>query len=101
VPSASEWIVDFGALATIPVHALRGRHISAREGRVDDVTPDGFWVAAESGNCRVFVIPAEGALIHVRVGDLVDLQGEFREASGAETHPRTPFVYAYTVRHAP
>lgn len=102
VTPVSEWITELSAVASIPSDALRGRHLSAHGARVTDVARDGFWVVDEGTHCRIFVVPAEGALIDVAVGELVDLQGEFRAWTQPRKEPRVPaFLYAYTVREAP
>jgi hypothetical protein len=98
---ASEWITEFSALAQIPSGTLRGRHLSAYGARVAEVASDGFWVVDETSHCRVFVVPAEGSLITVSVGQHVDVQGEFRAwRSDDERRHAAAFLYAYTVRPA-
>jgi hypothetical protein len=75
-----------------------------RDVPVEHVEEGGFWIGTRTAGCEMYVFPAEGSLIHVTLGELVDLQGEFRfrrvPAAGAQAR-LAPYVYAYIVRRVP
>ena len=100
---ATRWITDLGVALTTPPDELRGRLISVTDARIEQVDDSGFWIGGNGGGCRLHVTPAEGRLIHVSVGELVDLQGEFRFPVKPEQNRESPgpSVYAYIVRQAP
>jgi len=96
-----QWITNLPVALRTPVEELRGRRIALRDVRVAQVDSKGFWIGIGSGEGCLYVRPAEGPLIQVRSGELVDLQGEFRsraEQHGDYTTDKSPFVYAYIVR---
>ena len=96
-----EWITSLQVAATAPPQQLRGRRVSLRDVQVAQTDGPGFWIAAGTGGCQLFVDPAEGDLIHVTPGQLIDLLGEFRfrrARSGGAPSSRVPYVYAYIVR---
>ena len=103
--SPADWMTDLDAMSQMPTSALRGRRVAARDARVErnDTVGNGFWVSAPTGDCWIYVVPAEGRLIHVAVGDRVDLMGEFRVPARSRDvqAAAAPFVYAYIVRQAP
>ena len=103
-PIQSEWITD---LTTVPTIGTRDRtarlRVSVRDVRVDGVGDGGFWIIANEGGCRLFVIPAERDLIRVHRGELVSLQGEIRVAAVATSDNKSSpqrYLYSYTVRPA-
>jgi len=98
------WITSLPLAVTTPPAQLRGRQLSLQDVRVEQVDDRGFWVGAGDNGCRLYVTPAEGGLIHVTPGELVDLQGEFRfrvHQDEREGSSSTVYVYAYVVRRAP
>lgn len=97
------WITDIQNPALTSPNELRGRRLSVRDLVVDSIDAHGFWILVGRPQCRMFVVPAEGSLIRVAPGEVVDLQGEFRHATQADLHDTsTPvFIYAYVVRKAP
>ena len=46
--------------------------------RVNEIVDRGFWVVRIGGDERIFVVPAEGNLITVRLGEVVTVHGEVR-----------------------
>jgi len=98
------WITSLPMALTMPPPQLRGRQLSLQDVRVEQVDDRGFWIGAGDTSCRLYVTPAEGGLIHVTAGELIDLQGEFRfpVQQGSRDASRTNgYVYAYVVRKAP
>jgi hypothetical protein len=96
-----QWITTLPVALHTPIEGLRGRRIALRDARVARVDSEGFWIGVNNDECRLYIMPAEGRLIQVRSGELVDLEGEFRlhvEQRNGSITARTPFVYAYTVR---
>lgn len=99
-------ILDLAALTEPSTDTLIGRKVVLSNVPVAAPTSHGFWAALETGNRSVFVRPAEGTLITVWTGELVNLQGEVRALSpdllaawDLDTDDDW-FVYAYTVRHS-
>ena len=99
----NRWITDLSVALTTPTDELRGRRIAVTDARIEQVDDGGFWIGASGDGCRLYVKPAEGRLIQVSVGELVDLQGEFRFPVKPEQRRelQDPSVYAYIVRQAP
>jgi len=99
-----KWITSLPLALRTPPPQLRGRQLSLWDVRVEQVDDRGFWIGAGDNECRLYVTPAEGGLIHVTAGELIDLQGEFRFAiqQGSRDGSRAnAYVYAYVVRKAP
>jgi len=95
------WITNLRVALNTSAEDLRGRRIAIRDARVARVDSDGFWVGVNNDECRLYIIPAEGRLIQVRSGELVDFEGEFRlhvEQHNGSITDSTLVVYAYTVR---
>jgi hypothetical protein len=108
-------IFDIDTVATASPNALLGVEVVAEHVCVSELRGDGFWVTPDQDqeSRRTFVVPAEGRLVKVRVGESVMLHGEVRltpslmheradaslRTSRARSQP-TPYVYAYTVRPA-
>jgi hypothetical protein len=95
------------AASVLPVDSLLGREVALRELRVDEVASRGFWVTANAGAARFFVVPAEGELIEVAPGDTVNIHGDvrllpedWRRRQATLTGAGRMLVYAYTVRPA-
>ena len=106
IAAAASWrtLTDLQIATALPVSTLRGREVSAVDVRVTAVDPTGFWITpSDTSRCAILVLPAEGSLIQVAPGDRVDVRGEFRvrRMERTTTAPGSPYVYAYTVRHAP
>jgi len=101
--NTNRWITELSVALATPADELRGRRISVTDARIEQVDEGGFWIGGKGDGCRLYVTPAEGRLIHVSVGELVDLQGEFRFRVKADQsrEPHGPSVYAYIVRPAP
>jgi len=65
------------------------------DARIEQVDDAGFWIGGSEDGCRLYVRPAEGPLIQVKVGELVDLQGEFRfRAAAADDRGPRASIYA-------
>ena len=79
---ATRWITNIEAVFALPAPQAQGLRISVRNVRVSQVDPTGFWITG-SNHCRLFIVPAEGSLIHVEPGELINLQGELRLRSRA------------------
>jgi hypothetical protein len=97
------WITSLPVAIAVSREDWHGRQLALRDARVEQTGSEGFWIGGPT-NCGLFVRPAEGSLIQVRAGDLIDLQGEFRlRARSAErsTTGDDVYVYAYIVRKAP
>ena len=98
------WITSLPLALTTPLPQLRGRHLSLRDVRVEQVDDRGFWIGTGVDRCRLYVRPAEGRLIRVTPGELIDLQGEFRfriQQGSLDGSRTAAYVYAYVVRKAP
>jgi hypothetical protein len=106
-------IVDIGTVATAVPDSLLGAEVVAQDVCVRELTNHGFWVTRDQDDARVFVHPAEGSLITVRVGESVTVHGEVRRTTTPMERPLAdrltsapaiaraiPYVYAYTVRPA-
>jgi hypothetical protein len=100
--------IDTVATASADTH-LVGREVMADDLEVEEVVGSRFWVSANDGKDRVLIVPAEGSLISVRTGELVNVHGEVRlgridahrsNARSPALTPLAPCVYAYTVRPA-
>lgn len=101
-PQTVRWVTDPQALRVIPIRVLRTLRLSLRDVAVDRVTDAGFYVRLSAPTCSLLVIPAEGSLIRVTRDELVDIQGEFRDArSRSPVNAEDMFIYAYTVRKVP
>ena len=99
----TRWITNLETVFALPAPQAQGQRISVRSVRVSQVDPTGFWITG-SNQCRLFIVPAEGSLIHVEPGELISLQGELRLHSRlhASLAPSPgAYVYAYIVRKAP
>ena len=99
--TADQWITDLRVAMTTPVDELRGRRVSLMDAPVAQVDDAGFWIGGSQDGCRLYVTPAEGRLIRVTVGELVDLQGEFRVRAPRKEGEPAKSVYAYIVRQSP
>ena len=103
--SPSAWITNLAGLQQVRIQtAPRAIRLLLKDVVVDAVDENGFWLGAKDTDCRLYVVPAEGALIRVRRGEVVSVQGEIRfgalqEASGARPR-RQPYLYSYIVRPA-
>jgi hypothetical protein len=96
------WITDLPSIATRSERELLGLRLSVRDVRVEELSDSGFYVPAGAAACRVLIVPAEGPLIQVAPGELVDFQGEFRlQKASSASGAGTLYVYAYTVRKVP
>jgi len=96
------WIIDLPSIAARSERELLGLRLSVRDVRVEELSDAGFYVPAGVTECRVLVVPAEGPLIQVSPGELVDFQGEFRRQRAASPGgDGILYVYAYTVRKVP
>jgi hypothetical protein len=99
------WITDLTTLRTAaPTTGTRVR-VSLVDVVVGDVQKNGFWIRATDDPCELFVIPAEGNLIHVRTDEFISLRGELRSqptrpATRTGQRAETRYVYAYVVRPA-
>ena len=99
----TRWITNLEAVFALPVPQAQGQRISVRNARVSQVDPTGFWITG-SNHCRLFIVPAEGSLIHVEPGEVINLQGELRLRSRAHATfapSLGAYVYAYIVRKTP
>jgi len=100
--TADRWITDLRVALATPPDQLRGRRIWVTDARIEQVDDAGFWIGGSQDGCRLYVRPAEGPLIRVTVGELVDLEGEFRfRASPTDGREPRASVYAYIVRQSP
>jgi hypothetical protein len=95
------WITSLPVAIAVSREEWRGRRLALRDARVEQIDSGGFWIGGHE-NCGLFVRPAEGSLIQVSTGELIDLQGEFRARSAEHSQTMTGvYVYAYIVRKAP
>ncbi len=100
----TRWITDLDSTFALSGKQSLGQRISVRDVRVSQVNRSGFWIAGRNVQWRLFIVPAEGSLIHVEAGDVVSLQGEFRRQTrtrGLIASVPDAYVYAYIVRKAP
>ena len=100
----TRWITSLDSVLALSAEQVPGQRISVRDVRVSQVDSTGFWIVVDSGECRLFIFPAEGSLIHVEAGELIYVKGEFRHhARGQRRIGPAPdtYVYAYIVRKAP
>jgi hypothetical protein len=106
---AKDVIFDISTIATAEPDSLRGVEVVAVRVRVDEIVDRGFWVTPVDRKERIFIFPAEGSLITVRVGEFVSVHGDVRLARslmdghqipGRYFRSLMPYVYAYTVRPA-
>ena len=97
------WITSLPVAIAVSRENWRGRRLALRDARVEQIDSGGFWIGGRE-NCGLFVRPAEGSLIQVSTGELIDLQGEFRLRARAAERSATSsevYVYAYIVRKTP
>ena len=67
----TRWITHLDLALAPSAEQVPGQRISVRDVRVAQVDPTGFWIAVDSAECRLFIVPAEGSLIYVEAGELV------------------------------
>ena len=101
-------VMDLVSIAASSDFALVGRAVALTDVTVRALGPSGFWATTPDAPDEIFIVPAEGSLITVRVADTISLQGEVRRMSDAMRRRLNPlygwdehvYVYAYIIRPA-